>query len=171
MWELEKYKNIMNSVNKIDVSKDAEFKRLFNGFYKVRHPKKEWYDKYYQLMQEQKDKKRSYKEVLEKLLEEPGGRIEVSFASKLMATIDSKKPIWDQYVLENLGLKKEWDNTPKDKKIEKAVEIYNRIERYYNKFLNSKEGKNFIKKFNECFHDYTDISDMKKLDFIIWGIR
>ena len=31
------------------------------------------------------------------------GNIEASFSSKMIATIDSDKPIWDQYVLQNMS--------------------------------------------------------------------
>lgn len=33
--------------------------------------------------------------------------VEVSFASKLIATVSPEEPIWDKYVLKNLGFDKE----------------------------------------------------------------
>lgn len=32
------------------------------------------------------------------------GNVEASFSSKMLATIDASKPVWDKYVLQNLGL-------------------------------------------------------------------
>lgn len=33
---LKKYSQIMKSIGSVDISKDREFQRLFNGFYRVR---------------------------------------------------------------------------------------------------------------------------------------
>ena len=43
------------------------------------------------------------------------GNIEGSFTSKLLATINPNLPIWDQYVLKNIGLKVK--ETSKEEKI------------------------------------------------------
>lgn len=46
----------------------------------------------------------SFEEVLQYLYSDLG-RVEPSFSSKLVATIDDSKPVWDVHVLNNLGLK------------------------------------------------------------------
>ena len=119
---------LINAVAKQDFKADSEFRRIFNGYYKVRQRKAEWYDKYYSLMEDQKKAHRSFKEILVEL--KTFGNVEVSFSSKLISTIETDKPIWDSYVLRNLGLWETWtqyQGRQIDERIEKAVSIYDTI--------------------------------------------
>ena len=46
-------------------------------------------------------------------------------------------PIWDQYVLRNLGLENEWtkySTESKEERIKRAVDIYDRIQSFYSDF-------------------------------------
>ena len=63
--------------------------------------------------------------------------IEASFSSKMLATIDPSKPIWDQYVLKNLGLQLKGKDA--ESKLKNAIDLYSKIEDWYNSYLNSSE--------------------------------
>ena len=97
------------------------------------------------------------------------------FQSKLLATVDVDRPIWDQYVLKSLGRYKEWNSfngKDKEERISKAVEIYADIEKWYADFLNSKDGKECVKKFDTILPDYAGkVSDVKKIDFFYGSSR
>lgn len=111
----------MEKLNSTDVSKDQEFQKLFNGFYRIRQRKQEFYQAYYLILEESKGKSCSFGEILEKIYNETG-RFEASFSSKLFATVASYKPVWDSFVLQNLGLKAPYTNDKR--RMEKIIILY-----------------------------------------------
>ena len=145
-----------------------EFKRMFNGYYKVRR-NMGWQEIYYGVFIEAKKdpEKYSFERILKELYKSTQ-MIEASFSSKMLATIDSSKPIWDQYVLKNLGfhLKSKGEN-----RLEKAVELYSKIEIWYDSYINSSEGKENIRVFDLMLPDYVSISNIKKIDCLLWARR
>jgi len=46
------------------------------------------------------------------VLRDATGRVEASFASKLVATVDPSQPVIDSVVLKNLGLRLPWAKAP-----------------------------------------------------------
>lgn len=180
---LERYLYIIYHVQSVDfkdtnIDIDSEFCKVYKGYYKVRRSK-EWCEKYFKYMQEQLTKERSFEELLKKMYKECG-MIEVSFVSKLMATVNPQLPIWDKYVLDNLGLAEEWDKlnnitdreTKQKEKLKKAPEIYSAIISKYRLFLESENGKLCVAKFDEVLPEYTDeLTDVKKIDFLLWSKR
>lgn len=145
----------------------SEFQRMFNGYYKVRR-NENWQKEYYAIFTEAKKNPENYtfERILRKLYEKTG-MIEASFSSKMLATIDPSKPIWDQYVLKNLGLQLKGLG---EERLEKAVELYSEIESWYNSYLNSSEDKENIRVFDLMLPDYALISNIKKIDCLLWLI-
>lgn len=93
------------------------------------------------------------------------GRIEASFANKMLATLHPNQPIWDKYVIHNLGL----DVPRKDP--EGMVDVYEKIVEWYGEYIGSLNGRQCIKQFDEVLPEYAWISDVKKLDYYLWGMR
>lgn len=171
---LKKYCEIIKEVESGEYENDSDFRKKFNGYFKVRQRPKDWYDKYYELLGKQREEESSFEDLLGTLFPY-NNSVEVSFVSKLMASIDPSYPIWDSFVLKNLGLDKQWNKynfKDKDIRIEKAAEIYEQIKTKYSDFLNSEEGKKCIKIFDELFPNYKGkINDVKKIDFWLWSKR
>jgi len=71
-------------------------------------------------------------------------------------------------VLKNLGfhLKSKGEN-----RLEKAVELYSKIEIWYDSYINSSEGKENIRVFDLMLPDYVSISNIKKIDCLLWARR
>ena len=115
----------------------SEFQRMFNGYYKVRR-NENWQKEYYAIFTEAKKNPENYtfERILRKLHEKTR-MIEASFSSKMLATIDPSKPIWDQYVLKNLGLQLKGKDA--ESKLKNAIDLYSKIEDWYNSYLNSSE--------------------------------
>ena len=115
----------------------SEFQRMFNGYYKVRR-NENWQKEYYAIFTEDKKNPENYtfERILRKLHEKTR-MIEASFSSKMLATIDPSKPIWDQYVLKNLGLQLKGKDA--ESKLKNAIDLYSKIEDWYNSYLNSSE--------------------------------
>lgn len=168
-FSIREYVGIINAVKADDFNADPEFRKRFNGYYRVRQRKPAWYDKYYSLMVEQKKYHRSFGEILTEL--SAFGSVEVSFASKMIAAVEPDKPIWDQYVIRNLGLENEWrsfSGKAIGERIERAESIYREMEQWYQDFLRSPKGKRCIKKFDAVLPGYKDVlSDTKKVDFLL----
>ena len=59
----DKYRQIMETVRKTDVSTDMDFQRTFNAFYRVRR-NAEWRKTYYDLFETVKDSNLSFESIL-----------------------------------------------------------------------------------------------------------
>jgi hypothetical protein len=164
---LEKYQIIMERLHKVDVSKDEEFQKAFNGFYRMRQRPKEYYIYYFSLMEQLKNREASFELILRQILDNTG-RCEASFSSKMLATLCPDKPIWDKYVLENLKLKIPYSSDKN--RIEKTIQLYNEIAFWYTDNLKSEESRELLQKF-DCHFPNIKISSTKKIDFILWQTR
>lgn len=166
---LEQYMYIMKNFNLIDISKNIDFQRKFTYFYKVRRSKEEFLEKYYEYMESCKNKNISYEEVLKKLYTFQN-KVEKSFASKLLHTINPDMPIWDSIVLKNLGLEMPTNITNINEKMTMSCNLYENIIKWYKEKLFSEDGRQTIGIFDITYPN-SGISNTKKLDFILWGIR
>lgn len=164
---LDKYKVIMERFNKTNISTDVDFQRTFNGFYIVRR-NKQWRKTYYDYFESIKDKNIDFADIITYLYNNTDN-IESSFASKMLATINPNKPIWDRFVLQNLNM--ELIGKTQEERLQNAIKLYADIELWYNDFLKTKKAKECIKYFDEILPDYKWISDIKKIDCILWGAR
>ena len=164
---LDRYKYIMEQVHKTNIATDEEFQRAFNGFYIVRR-NEAWRKNYYKYFEEIKNGKPSFESIITYLFES-NGTVEPSFSSKMLASISSEKPIWDRYVVQNLGIKLTGDT--KEEKLHNAITLYGDIEKWYKDFMSTDKGKECITEFDRVLPDYKDISSIKKIDSILWSIR
>src|SRR5215472_8719126 len=99
---LTKYLWLQRQVRLCDVTANEEFQRTFCSFYRVRRDS-QWQSKYFALLESSKlggiDFPRALQEINLRC-----GKIEASFASKLVATLDPSKPVIDKFVLNYFGL-------------------------------------------------------------------
>lgn len=163
---LEQYKYIMENCDIVDVSKDENFQKTFNGFYSVRR-NAEWRKHYYELFQRSKLEKLPFADII-KYLYKKTGNVEPSFSSKMYATLNPDKPIWDQYVLKNLNLQLIGKG---EQKLQSAIDLYAKIEAWYKDFLKTQNGKECIASFDKALPSYSWISNTKKIDCFLWAKR
>lgn len=167
--DIARYRTIQQWTFQKNVAVDREFQRTFTAFYRVRRDAI-WRTSYFNLFEYLKNRKVnvSFEEILQQLFQKVG-RIEASFSSKMLATINPDMPIWDSIVLKNLGLKLKG----KDKKdrLLQAVLLYEKICCWYEKFLKTDEATEMIRLFDQTFPEFREISRIKKVDFVIWAIR
>jgi len=162
------YVEIMDLLGRVDVSKSPEFQKKFNAFYRIRQRPATWYECYYSFLQESKNAVPSFNQTIE-YFNVSLGRYEPSFSSKLVATLNPNKPIWDIYIIENTGHKAP-AYTDKHK-IKLAKEIYASIEGWYENFIKSNIGKLYVQVFDDIVPEHNKITTLKKIDFILWQIR
>ena len=161
---IEKYNRIMKRVYDVDVSIDAEFQKIFNGFYRMRQRPASFYAAFYAYLEQNKHNQELTFEDIVTYLYQKTGSIHASFSSKLLATVNPDMPIWDKFVLQNLGL-----HTPyhyEKNRLQKTLQLYQHICDWYK----SSEAIEKLNEFNRLFPD-VDISDVKKIDFILWATR
>ncbi len=144
-----------------------DFQRLFNSYYVVRR-NEEWRKDYYELFIKAKNGHWSFEQIITELFRKTGN-VEASFSSKMLATIDPSKPVWDQYVLQNLGLKLK--GSSQEEKLKNAIELYGQIEKWYSDYLATTEAWTNIAEFERQLPDYAWISDTKKIDCLLWSKR
>lgn len=165
---INQYLAIMEMFPSIDVSKDRNFQRHFNAFYRIRQRTDKWYTEYYSYMERSKNKSVRFEDVLDHI-HTILKRYEPSFSSKLAATLDPNEPVWDKYVLKNTEQKAPCYTAPN--KLIIAKNIFGNIRQWYVKQMNSDEGKMMMEIFNNMVKDHNKITNVKKVDFILWKTR
>lgn len=160
---LDKYRFLLEQVHKVDVSSDEVFQRTFNGFYMV-HRNKEWRYAFYNLFERVKmSNDVSFACVLDEMYRLTGN-VEASFSSKLLATLKPEMPIWDKYVVQNLGLKLPLNSD--SNRIQTTEELYEEIVAWYKVFLQTKMSASASKSSINCFRIIHGYRVSKRLIFI-----
>ena len=164
---LDKYEMIMRFAASTDISSDLGFQKAFNTFYRIRR-NVEWRKCYYDLFERAKVNHYTFADVI-RTLYKATGNVECSFSSKMIATIDPNKPIWDQYVIQNLGL--ELKGKIPQERVENAIEVYKSIENWFEEYMETDEARENIIVFDRLLPSYTWLSNVKKIDFLLWSKR
>lgn len=168
-YELPKYQYIMDNIFSVTLTnKDEEIRKYFNGYYNIRK-NTNWLNNYYAVFE--KKKVRANVVTFEEILEEIslGNMLEPSYASKMLATLNPEKPIWDSRVKSILEFNIQGNTREKKKK--SIINIYYRIEETYKSYLESAEGIRNIELFDRIIgYKYPSLSKIRKLDFMIWGL-
>ncbi|OPY80447.1 MAG: hypothetical protein A4E65_01479 [Syntrophorhabdus sp. PtaU1.Bin153] len=162
------YLAIMERFPSVDVSVDKTFQRQFNAFYRIRQRPERWYSEYYSFMESGKDDHVRFEVVIDHI-HGVLGRYEPSFSSKLAATLDPNEPVWDKYVLHNTNQKAPYYTAAN--KLERAKTVFGNIRKWYVTTLQSAEGRVIIEIFNNVVREHERITDIKKIDFVLWKTR
>jgi hypothetical protein len=166
---IKKYRYIMDSLRGVDVSKDGDFQTRYNHFYRVQRRGKAWYAEYYSFMERNKNNKALGLEEILCHLYRCFERVEFSFSSKILATINPDMPIWDKQVMENAGLRLP-PGADKKRKLEESIISYANLTAWYGEYMKSENGKRMIELFDASYPG-ASISDTRKIDFVLWQMR
>lgn len=125
-------------------------------------------------MEQQGKQNASFEDLLWKIFQ-VNHSVDVSFISKLMATVNPHLPIWDQYVIRNLGYEKLWQKSAtasSEQRIDIAVKIYEAIMQWYESYVHSEEGMACIQTFDQALPKYANnLTAVKKIDYLLWSKR
>ncbi len=168
--EVTTYQWLQGKLHALDVSLDLKFQKRFIGYYRVRR-NGEWQKMYFGLLESHKNTGAAFGEMLNRVYEATKrigatGRVEASFVSKLVATIDPHLPIIDSRVLKHLGLC--LPTTGAEKKLSAAKEIHHTLVREYVAFLKTERGRYLVRRFREQYPS-AQFTEVKMLDFVLWG--
>lgn len=175
-YGLAKYQRIIALANdlSVDLATSDEFKHTFNALYAVRRSEI-WQNEFYALFQEVRGEgNRDFSTLLRRCYERCG-RVEASFVSKMLATLDASQPIWDSRVVgllnerAQLGLPDLARFRAADARLDAARLGYQQLQEFYRKFMGSAQCASCVKAFDEALPSYVGISNVKKIDCLFWG--
>lgn len=168
---LSAYDYLQRSLRSTNVFEDRDFQRCFNGFYRMRQRKREWYDYFYLTLENAKyDREITFKDILQRTFEKTG-RVEPSFSSKMLATIRPDMAVYDSYLRDNL-----WIIVPKEYKrpevrVEGFIAAYDVLQQRMLELIDDPRFHELRTRFDHCLPKYSHFTDMKKLDLILWQLR
>ena len=140
---------------------------LYKQFYKLYHRSEKWLEKYKNMLDKYMPKKIiNFETIINELSEE---RVEASFTSKLLHTVDNSKPIYDSNVRYALTIG-QVIGKKNDIRKNQAIIIYKKIEDFYKnkKYINIRNR--LVIEFNFRTNDKFNITNEKKIDFILWEL-
>ena len=163
---LRKYCWIQENFQRCDVSKDWNFQTKFNDFYKVRRNAR-WRLHYYELMEAMKSHDMTFAQAL-RILRQKTNRIEASFASKLVSTLNPNKPVVDKFVLKNFDLRLPYYSATNRES--KTIQVYDELCLKYKDLMGRQIASVICDKFVEMY-PWANITDLKKVDLVLWQNR
>ncbi len=163
---LAKYLWLQANLRGRDIRTDAEFQRRFNGFYKVRR-NEEWRRIYFDLMESAKPHGMHFADALA-ALQRATGRLEASFASKLVASYRPALPVVDRFVLQSFGLSLPYQYAANRERI--IVDLYVELQDRYARLLDSEQGRLIVSRFTALYPDAA-VTALKMVDLVMWQHR
>lgn len=163
---LKSYLQLQADYRTADVRNNADFRRRFNGFYKVRR-NQAWQEQFYDVLETGKATPINFSEALA-ALHARTNRCEASFASKLVATLDPTKPVIDAFVLDNVGMR--LPSPSRAGRLEATVRVYEELADCLNAYLETPRGRYVVAAFEHAY-PRAAITNIKKLDLVLWQAR
>ena len=165
----ELYDKIQKGFKKGNIIENEVFQKTYKRFYRLgRNFGDKLSERYFELLQE---KEKDIEKVLIELAKIPGSNnkfsVWLSFASKLIHTVDNNQPIYDSMVAEALCIRVKYIKDI-DKRIKDRLEIYDFLKQRVREILNDQEIAMIVKDFKERLE--LNISDVKMLDFMLWKL-
>ncbi len=163
---LDPYVRIQNTFPEANIAIDEEFQRDFRRFYRLRFPEGAHYQQFFDYFEETRANERTFEQILDDL-QNITGRVEASFASKLLHTIDTLQPIIDSRVLAFIGFSRP-QNRDINRRIQRAICLHQLLSDIYAISLADERWAQISEQFDEVLHLDIEISEQKKLDTLIW---
>jgi hypothetical protein len=165
------YQTTQNSLHQTDVAVDAAYRRAYTGFYVLRLPDSGFYDGYFALLEQHKTNPAIDYATLLDALQQVTGRLEASFAAKMLATIRPELPPLDRIVLDHLNLALPAANPARaHERRAEVLRVYQALVTRMQALLQQPGFAAVIAAFRQHHPDY-GFTDMKILDLVLWRLR
>jgi len=168
------YLYLKKEFEKGDVKNNLVFQFVFRSFYRLDNAglSNKLKENFFELLV---NKESDLEKILEELYKIPNRKdqntIQISFATKLLHTLDNDKPIIDAEVSQVFPKIKAKTGGSKEEKIKFCLKIYEELKNIFLNLLQDEEIRKIISKFRFKFNvNRENISDIKVLDFIIWSL-
>lgn len=147
----------------------ATFQKRYNGFYGVMKRQPAWYSAYYSLMgQAAASGNFTFADVLA-ALHARTSRLEASFASKLYATLNPSAPVIDKWVLVNT--RRSLPHAAAKNRAALICDLHLKLAADFAAYLPSADGVYLVNEFDRMYPSAAHITDVKKLDLVLWKAR
>jgi hypothetical protein len=160
---IERYTRLQSALSGGEVTSDPSWQRSFNAFYQVRRSA-DWRRVFYALLTKALRTRMTFETVLVSLFEATG-RVETSFASKLISTADPAQPVIDQRVLNQLGLRLPKPADPA--RLSRIVGLHEEMRLGYKGFLGSAHAEDLVRRFSPPVQH---VAPEKMVDLILWRL-
>lgn len=165
------YNYILTEFKTGNIVNNKEFKKIYKKFYVLNRgglgPK--LIDRYFELLEKRETNLRKILRELSKIPRRKGDyAVELSFASKLVHTVDNNQPIFDKNVTKVFGIKLNYNIKNIDERIENRLRAYDLLKKEFNEVLADQEVKEIVKRFKGRLK--VNIGDVKMLDFMLWKL-
>ncbi len=164
----ERYAFLRARLKATDVSQDSEFQRVFTGLYRVRRDAA-WRGHYFRLMEAEKGKPPCFPPVLA-AIHLHTGRVEASFASKLVAIIHPAQAVYDSVVAANLGLAVPKLYDPPLYRLAMFAETYQVLNQRMNGLIQHPSFPGLKQRLAAAF-PIESLTDVRVLDLLLWQLR
>lgn len=169
--KLDAYALTQNRLHEADISQDFVYRRTYSGFYRVRLPIRQAYDTYFNLIEFNKNREAISLESILNELHAVTGRIETSFGSKLLATVNPNVAPLDSIVLGHLDLALPINSKkPNQERVRECVNIHSQLVQKMNLLIKKPQFQLLKKAFLKKFPGYS-FTDVKILDLLLWQYR
>ena len=170
--KLDKYHYLQSSILTCEVDEDPRYRTAFIGFYTMAWKSPEWYNMFFLILErEKRNRAISFRSVLEEIFDKAGRvRVEASFCSKLIATINPDLPVWDKHVLANVCQTRPSDKDPMDR-LNRCIDVYSCIKTWSEQAIQEECFEKWRRLFDDSFPQFQHFTDIKKLDLFLWQYR
>lgn len=172
------YDYIMKNVQKVNVSVDQNFKDTFCEYYGLNgFTDLSFQNDFFNYMQQIKSKNPlpSYRDVMEQLWKQTG-RVDYSFSSKLLHTLNPNSPILDRHVLRLLGFERKDSGKPQSR-INYYSVVYETVEAEYKQIATDLENGctskicNALRALDSKYPKGSCLSTARKIDCLLFRLR
>lgn len=172
------YDYIMKNVQKVNVSVDQNFKDTFCEYYGLNgFTDLSFQNDFFNYMQQIKSKNPlpSYRDVMEQLWKQTG-RVDYSFSSKLLHTLNPNSPILDRHILRLLGFERKDSGKPQSR-INYYSVVYETVEAEYKQIATALENGctskicNALRALDSKYPKGSYLSTARKIDCLLFRLR
>lgn len=172
------YAQIMNKVQTVNVSVDHNFKDTFCQYYGLNgFTDLSFQNDFFDYMERIKSNNPlpSYRDLMEQLWNRTK-RVDYSFSSKLLNTLNPNSPILDRHVLRLLGFERKDSGKPQSR-INYYSDVYETVEAEYDQIANAlKNGCtskicNALRALDSKYPQWSGLSTARKIDCLLFRLR
>lgn len=163
------YEYVQTNLRAADIVSDIIFQKTFTRFYKLRGSQA-FRSHFFAVFAESKSEDLvSFDHVLARI-HEGCRQVHPSFSSKIVASFDPHRPVYDSEVLKRLGLRTNHVSDPATR-LRTASERYRKIIDFFDVAMAKTATTRMVGKFDCEFPEYVHFTPTKKLDLILWQAR
>lgn len=152
-----------------DTRQSPEFQTAFKAYYDLRYMTDANSRAFFDLFEAvRRDPNPSFERTLETFYHQTG-RVEPSFISKMLATLDPNKHVYDSQLRRALNLD-DVTGTPEDK-LRASCEVYAIIGKAIDEFSKSDFFETVEATFDKKFGDFSKFTPTKKVDLMLWRFK